>query len=370
MKVIGHNTKSKLLKVMIILGIILVIEIIIFIIYKNNKNCDIEFTKTINNIIIDKDNFITIGTNNYKDTEDEKYYNDHLIMQGEIIKYNKDLNIEWITSYYLDNDINLVDIVKVKDGYIAIGTIKKEIDNDIDYTGLLLKLNNEGKIINTKEYDLLTNTIFRKIVRDNNTNIIIGGSQYEIDRIGNHLGGGIILKVDDSLNILESNNYGGNKSGEFTNIFILNDSYLVYGVDANYPILVRFNKSFNRNNDDNDLISKKVISYKTFDKDINFNPMYYSNNKLYDGIYEYDIISDSLIKKNETNKQILLINENNVYMVNDKLTICDRDYRIIKEYNSNNNITKILPVTNGHIIIKSICKECSCESRLELLKDE
>ena len=371
MKIIGHSTKNTLLKIMIILGIILVLEVILFLVYKHyNKTCYNILSKEYNDVLILDDGYITIGSNNYKGTDEAKYNNDKLVYQGEITKLDNKLNIIWNTTYYLDSDINLVGIVKINNGYIVIGTIKKQSNDETDYTGLLLKLDSNGKILDTKEYDLLNNTIFRKIVRDNNTNIIIGGSQYEQNRIGNHLGGGIILKVDDNLNITEQNNYGGNKSGEFTNIFILKDSYLVTGIDAGYHIIVKFSKNFNRVDNDTDLISKKVIYYRTIDKDITFNPIYYSNNKLYDGIYEYDLNNDNLIKTNLDNKNILLINDSNIYAYDDKLYVYDRDYKLIKEINSNNYITKLLINKNNLLSIKTICNKCICNSKIEITKDE
>ena len=360
MKVIGYSTKKSLLKIMIILGIILVVEIIVFIIYKNyykKDECDKYIDKGYNDLLVLDDGYITIGHNDYNGTEDAKYKDGIILSQGEITKLDKNLNIVWSTSYYLDCDVDLVGITKINDGYIVIGTEKVKLDNnDDDYTGLILKVDKEGQIVDSIQYDLLDNTILKKIVRDNNTNIIIGSSQYELDRIGNHLGGGIILKVDDNLKIIEQNNYGGNKSGEFNNIFILKDSYLVTGTDADYPIIIKFNKNFNREENDNELISKKVTYSKTLDKSIKFEPKYYNDNKLYDIPYYYELNSNEPVLYDEkgilNNKIILLIDKDYIYACDkNKLYIYDHNFELVSEDTVDTEYIKEVILNNKDIII-------------------
>lgn len=361
--------KKTLTKIMIILAIILVIELIIFIIYKitNKKECINVFSKKYEDVLVIDDGYITIGNNDYIGTEDAKSNKDHLLKQGEIVKLDKDLNTLWTTVYYLDVDVYLTGITKARDGYIVIG-YKNSID---EKTGIILKLDNDGKIVNSIEYDLLNDTKLNKIVRDKDKNIIIGSSIYEPNQVGNHLGGGIILKVDDNLNILEENNYGGNKSGEFFNIFVLDDSYLVYGIDAGYPVVVKFSKNFHRLIDDQELISKKVIYYKTLDKDIIFNPISYSNNKLYDGNKEYDLNKDSFINNDNKvleDKTVILIDDNYIYAVdNNNLYKYDMKFELIEEIKVGFYITKVIPINNTYLVIGNECNNCDCNSTIKML---
>ena len=170
MKKTGHNTKNTLRKIMIILGIILVIEIIIFFVYKHfykDNNCYDVLYKEYNDLIAIDEGYIAVGHNNYYDTDDAKYLNNNVVNQGEITKLDNDLNVVWTTSYYLNGDVDLIGINKIKDGYIIVGNVKVEQEHDNDNTGIILKVNKEGKIINSITYDLLDNTIFSKIVRDN-----------------------------------------------------------------------------------------------------------------------------------------------------------------------------------------------------------
>lgn len=365
----GHKTKKILSIIMIVLAIILVIELIIFIKHKLSKHvdCVVGYSKYIEDVLVIDDGYITVGNNDYKDTEDEKNNKNHLLKQGEIIKYDKDLNPIWTTLYYLDFDVYLTGINNIKDGYIVIGYKK----DDSDRTGIILKLDKEGKILNSVEYDLLGDTKLNKIVRDGNNNIIIGSSIYEPYEVGNHLGGGIIIKVDDNLNILEENNYGGNKSGEFYNIFVLNDSYLVYGVDAGYPIIVKFSKNFHRLIDDQELISKKVIYNKTLDKDLVFNPIYYSNNKLYDGNKEYDFNKESIVNKDNKvlkDKTVILIDNDYIYAVsNDKLYKYNLKFELIEEIEVDYNITKIIPINDTYLVIGDKIKNCIGKSTIKML---
>ena len=368
----GHKQtklKKMLTKIMIALAIILVIELIIFVFYKltNKKECMNVFSKKYEDVLVIDDGYITIGNNDYDGTEDEKHNKDHLLKQGEIVKLDKDLNTIWTTAYYLDVDVYLTGITKASNGYIVIGYK----DSNDEKTGIILKLDKDGKIVNSIEYDLLNDTKLNKIVRDNNNNIIIGSSIYEPNQVGNHLGGGIILKVDDNLNILEENNYGGNKSGEFFNIFVLDDSYLVYGVDAGYPIVVKFAKNFHRLIDDQELISKKVIYNKTLDKEVIFNPLYYGNNKLYDGNKEYDFNTENIVNNENKvleDKTVLLIDNNYIYAVDSKkLYKYNLKNELIEEIEVDFYITKVIPINNTYLVIGNECKKCDCNSTIKML---
>ena len=64
------------------------------------------------------------------------------------------MNIVWTTRYYLDNNVELVGITKIKDGYIIIGNETKEKGHsEEDNTGILLKVDKEGQIVKATNYD-------------------------------------------------------------------------------------------------------------------------------------------------------------------------------------------------------------------------
>lgn len=380
MKKIGHNNIT-LRKIMIILGIVLIIEVVIFILYKlfyKDNNCYEVYDKQYNDLVVIDDGYISIGYNNYKGTEDAKYYKNELVYQGEIEKLDKDFNTVWTTSYFLDGDVDLVDIVKTKDGYIIIGNQRVELEHDDDITGIILKVDKDGKILKSLNYDLLDSTELYQIERDDDTNIIVGFSHYYPDIIGNHLGGGIILRVDDDLNIIEQNNYGGNKSGVFNKLFVLDDGYLVYGMDAGYPIVVKFAKKFNREEDDTDLISKKVIYNQTLSKDLEFYPYYYKDNKLYDRMNYLDLETGKIevYDKDKVlgNKILVLITDDNYYATNsgdDFGTVVyqyDKNLKLINEYENEVEVIKeIIPVKDNLIVIGNSCTGCDCTPKIKML---
>ncbi len=305
---------QKLKKIMIILSIVLVIELIGYFIYRKlNNDVEIESYEIYNKGIIVDDNYVFVGSSNEIDKD---------IVKSKISIVNKDLKTIKSHSYDYDKVSAYFDVIKVDDGYIVIGA---KYYNEEKTVGLIIKYDNNLKIVKEQEYSLLNKTILRKIIKDNDNYIVIGQSQYEEDRIGNHLGGGIILKIDNDINILEQNNYGGNKSGYFCNIYVLPDSYLVTGYDADYPIIVKFNKSFNREVDDTDLISKKVLFNKTFEKgnnkNINFsyNSILY-NNKIYFINGNYNLDND---------ESVLNKNINDIYLI-------DNDYLYTSEVDNDN----------------------------------
>jgi len=305
----------KLKKVLIILAIILVVEVIAFFIYKNfidNEDIIVKYSY-YNDVLVENNDYLAVGYNNYYQDERAYYHDGELMMQGQIIKFDKDLKEIKEANYHDEGSVFLMNVIKANDGYIAIGS---RLVSDSLVKGLILKYDNDLNFVKKQEYNLLNMTMLRNIVKDGDNYIIIGSSIYENDRIGNHLGGGIILKIDNDLNILEHNNYGGNKSGSFDNIIVFDDYYLVSGIDADHAIIIKFDKNFNRDSDDVNPISKKVIFNKTFDEGIDFFNTYYYQNKLYNERYVYDLDTNEIKEFNGKDlnyNNVLLISEDKIY---------------------------------------------------------
>lgn len=106
----------------------------------------------------------------------------------------------------------------------------------------------EGNVLWSKNYQVLGDTEFKKILVLEDGFLVVGQSIYENLEIGNHdTGGGIIVKYDFDGNILWKNNFGGNKSGIFNDVVALDDGYIAVGKDAlNYGMIVKFDKDGNR----------------------------------------------------------------------------------------------------------------------------
>ena len=141
-------------------------------------------------------------------------------------------------------------------------------------------------------------------------------------------------------------------------------------MDAGYPIIVKFNKNFNREESDTNLISEKIISYKTIDKDIEFYPLYYKNNKLYDGVNYMDLDNYKLevLDKNKVldNKLVISIQNDIIYAVSsNKLLQYNLDLELLKEENASiDYISKVIP-SNKNVIVGFKCNKCDCTSIIQ-----
>ena len=226
-------------------------------------------------------------TYSYLDSGTNNKYN-MITNQSKIAKYDKNMNLVWENTYNNMYDSTFYSVLKVSDGYIAVGSLvsnAKQIEASVR-DGLIVKFDYTGKEIWHKTYHVLSDTELFKVIDDGNDNIVvIGQSIYENMEVGSHItGGGIILRYDKDGNLLAHNNYGGNKSGSFNDIIKVKDGYIVCGKDAtNYGILVKFKKDFDRDSKDNNLITKKVVWHRTYSNtdNIGFTKMVIKDSTIY-----------------------------------------------------------------------------------------
>ena len=180
----------------------------------------------------------------YEDGIMEGQINTAYAEQAKFVKYDKELNVVFEKTFETDYDSTFYDVALVDDGYIAVGSYvfdKKQLSiNTRD--GLIVKYDLDGNFKWSKNYQVLGDTEFKKILIEEDGFIVIGQSIYENAEIGNHdQGGGIILKYDFDGNIIWKNNWGGNKSGIFNDIVKVSDGYIVCGKDArNFGLLVKY----------------------------------------------------------------------------------------------------------------------------------
>lgn len=335
-----NKSKRKILFYLKWVGIIcltvIIIELLImtYIYFQNEKN--INYIDTVNDVLLVDDYYLVSGSSNYRYsklnkrktykyiTEDSEKKN-IVLEQAKLAKY--DLNMNLLSEYTFDNpyDTTYYSSIKVDDGYVAVGSYVKDYEQITLNTrnALIVKYDFNGNIIWYKDYQVLGDSEFYKIIEADNGYLVCGQSIYENGEIGNHInGGGIIVKYDYDGNIVAKNNYGGNKSGKFNDIIALDDGYLVCGLDgSNYGILVKFKKDFNRDEDDNNLISKKIVYYETYANTDNmgFIDMEVYNNKIY--IACASNIND---KKDD--------NGNNIYSYDAGLVIYDLKGKYINQY--------------------------------------
>ena len=285
---------NKLIKKLIIICIcVIVVELIAMTIMKISRERKIDHVDTINDIIQVDDGYITVGISDFNDSKTIEYktyeYNGNIIAnQARIAKLDKDYNLIWENNFDNKYDSSFYSVIKVNDGYIAVGSLvsKPEQIEANTRDALIVKYDLLGKVIWHKTYHVLSDTEFYKVIDDGNDNVVvIGQSIYENMEMGTHTnGGGIIVRYDKNGNILATNNYGGNKSGSFNDIIKVKDGYIICGKDAlNYGILVKFKKDFNRDKNDTGLITKKLLWQRTYSNTdtIGFSSMVIKDNIIY-----------------------------------------------------------------------------------------
>ena len=285
--------KNKTLKkIFIICGCIILIELLLMLImYMKNEN-KIKYVDTLNNIhLINNDYYLLAGSSNFRYSKYNKKkvyrldnenvstgYENIIAEQAKLVKYDLDLNILWEKTFECDYDSTFYDAVKVQDGIIAVGSYIYKYDQIALKTrdGLIVKYDNDGNFMWFKNYQILGDTEFYRVIDVSDGIIAIGQSIYENNEIGNHdIGGGIIVKYDYEGNIIWKNNLGGNKSGSFNDIAVVQDGYIVCGKDgANYGLIAKFN-----------LNGERVWQYSTYNLYVTnsngFNAIKLYNNELY-----------------------------------------------------------------------------------------
>ena len=314
-----NKKRSNLLKkIFILCFVIITIELIAMLIMKVLRERDIDHLDAINDIIDVSDGYIAVGVSDFSNSKtiDTKIYTytdsttkkktNIIANQSKIAKYDKEYNLVWENTFENMYDSTYYSVIKVSDGYIAVGSLVSKYEQiELNVRdALIVKYDLEGKEIWHKTYHVLSDTEFFKVIDDGDDNIVvIGQSIYENMEVGSHItGGGIILRYDKAGNILAHNNYGGNKSGSFNDIIKVDDGYIICGKDAaNYGILIKFKKDFDRDSKDTNLITKKLLWQRTYANtdNIGFTSMVLKG----DTIYTVGAINISN-EKNEEGKDI------------------------------------------------------------------
>jgi len=263
-KIIKENEKrKKYIKIAIIVSIVIIVtELLIMLIMKLNNEKNINYLDTINNIMLVNDEYyLAAGSSNFNDSDYNdkrvyKYYNNEIdkyeniiAEQAKLVKYDLNKKVIWEKTFDSEYDSTFYDAIKVSDGIIAVGSYiyeKEQIELRVR-DGLIVKYDDNGNFKWFKNYQVLGDTEFYKVIDVSDGIIAIGQSIYENMEIGNHdNGGGIIVKFDYDGNVIWKNNFGGNKSGSFNDIVVVKDGYIVCGKDgSNYGLLIKFDKKGN-----------------------------------------------------------------------------------------------------------------------------
>lgn len=362
--------KTKLIKkIMLFCIIVIVLEVLTMIVMKVIRERYITHIDSLNDVIMVDDYYIGVGISDFANSEivNQKYYSHKnektgkseniLATQAKITKYDKDMNTIWENTIEGKYDSSFYSVLKVEDGYLAVGSyISKYEQIDANTRdAILVKYDLDGKQLWQKDYSVLSDTEFYKIIADDDNYVIVGQSIYENMEMGTHVtGGGIITRYDKEGNLLAHNNYGGNKSGSFNDVIKVDDGYIVCGKDAtNYGIVVKFKKDFDREENDYNMITKKILWNRTYSNTDNVG--FTSMIKIDNTIYAAGAINVSKEKDEEDNPiykydaGIVLYNTNGKYLSKYSLKE-DIHHRFNSVINEDNNLvlTGLIDVDNHY----------------------
>lgn len=229
------NKKLKIIKIVsIVLLIVLALELIYFgySYYKNRKNST--YYSITNDLVVLDNSYVGVGLSDFKHS---KYNKTSVYNKATIWKY--DDNFKVLEEHFIDLGYNgyFNSIVKIDDGYVAVGALEMtETQHDEETTeGLIVRFDNDLNVVWRKNIQVLDDTEFVNIKLDNDNNlIVVGQSIYAKNIIGNQTtGGAMLFKFDLEGEELFRINYGGPQTGIFNDVLIEDDGYVLVGSTKN-----------------------------------------------------------------------------------------------------------------------------------------
>lgn len=229
-----EKNKIKYMKLIIkVLVAILVVESI-FLGYKmimNRKNST--YYTIENDLVKTKDGYVAVGLSDMKYSKLNDYKKPGYT-KATIWKLDNKFNQK--EEKYLSIGYNSFynHVIETKDGYVAVGAIEmsKKHHEDKETEATIVKYDKDLNITWRKNLNILDVNEFISVKEDSEGNyIVVGKSVYGEGYLGNHTTGGAILlrynsEGEETLRI----NYGGPQSGQFNDIIVEDDGYVVVGL--------------------------------------------------------------------------------------------------------------------------------------------
>ncbi len=233
----------KILKIMIVLCVIVLLVEGIYIAYKaltNEKGQS--YIDTLGAMEKIKDGYIAVGSSDFKHSKYNKYTKGY--EKAKLVKYNEKQQVVFEKAYTKGFNSYFYDVKEIDNGYIAVGAVQKTSQQIEEKTmdGLLVLYNKDGDQQQSKTLQILGNTKFTKVAVVEDGYLVIGQSILENMTIGNDPnGGGIMIKYDENLNEIWRTNYGGSKSGIFSDLLVEEEAIYIVGKDATrYGIFAKY----------------------------------------------------------------------------------------------------------------------------------
>ncbi len=217
----------KRVKYLTIICVIILIAEILFVMYSLLfKNKESLYFDGINALITNDSYYVTVGSNN----DNTNYYE-----KAKVSKFNSKREKTFEKLYNVGYNSAFFGVSMDEDNIVAVGSYEKTSTDHKDSIrrALIVKYDNTGEIVFSKDFKLLDNSKFTSVTTVNDGYLITGQSVYKNTKVGTKDGGAILLKYDKDGNLLWTKTYGSSKSAIFNDLLIVNDTIYTVGMDTN-----------------------------------------------------------------------------------------------------------------------------------------
>ncbi len=220
------NKLKRILK--IVVGLCIVILIIefgyIFYNFIINDGKSIYFDG-INSLYVDDKSYVTVGSNNN---------NDQFLERAKLTKYNLKKEKQFEKLYNKGFNGAFFDVVVDKEEFIAVGSYEKDEKEHEDNlrSALIVKYDKDGNILFENDLQVLGQSKFVDIKVIEDGYLVCGQSIYDNMTIGiSEKGGAFLIKYGKDLKVDWKVNYGSSKSAIYNDIYVYDDLIYVVGKD-------------------------------------------------------------------------------------------------------------------------------------------
>ena len=282
--------RKKTLKILKLISIICVIVLVLELLYVGYKvlyqSKESVYFEGINEMLINDDYLVTVGSNNNNDNHYEK---------AKLSLYNTNKEEIYERLYSVGYNSSYFGIVEDDSDFVVVGSYEKNKDDHEESIrrGIIVKYDEAGNIIFKKEYKLLDNTKFTSVINLDDGYLVTGQSIYKNTHIGDDDGGAILIRYDKDGNIIWSKTYGSSKSAMYNKAFIINNYIYVVGVNNNNGIICKYDF-------DGNIV--EYNDYKTTDS-LGFRDLMIDDNYIYavGALRKTNIDTDAMIVKYDLN---------------------------------------------------------------------
>lgn len=308
--------------------------------YRESKNTYYDGLNKVEKI---KDGYIAVGSSDFRHSKGNSYTEGY--EKAKLALYDENIKLLWEKKFTKGYNTTFYDVAKVDDGYIAVGSgeMNKEQNKNKVRDALLVKYDNDGKLIFEKQFQVLGNSKFTKVKVVEDGIYVIGQSIFPPMDLGfSPDGGAVLVKYDFEGNEIFRSNFGGSKSGLYNDFIISNDGIYAVGKDAaNTGLLVKYDMAGVR----------QWIKNYSYTDTLGFSTIIEHNNeliivgakKVVDDDYDYD--TDGLLVKYDKNGKLLM---EKTFTVNER--VMEKD-KVITTTISMDRFNKVVIDKDQNIVI-------------------